>query len=81
MKLFVEPSTADAACDAEERTQRDGCNCDRREEVLSAKRDRLDGVDGPAWLPGASAGLPPGAGARTRKGKIIFFHNWAEIHV
>ena len=31
----------------DERTHLAGCNCDSRDEVLSASRDLLDGVEGP----------------------------------
>jgi hypothetical protein len=52
-------------CDVDDRTQRDGWSCERSEEVLSAKRDLRDGVEGPAWPEGASAPLPPEIGAKT----------------
>jgi hypothetical protein len=42
-------SVGNELADADERTQRAGCNCDRSDEVLSARRDRLDGVAGVSW--------------------------------
>ena len=64
-KLLV-PSADVVACDAaEDLTQREGWSCDRSEEVLSAKRDRRDGVEGPTWPAPASALLPPEIGAKT----------------
>lgn len=53
-------------CDAaEDLTQREGCSCERREDVLSANRDLREGVDGPPVTEGTSILLPLGAGAKT----------------
>ena len=63
---LLDASLADECDAAEDLTHLDGCSCERSDEVLSAKRDLRDGVDGPPATEDTSRLLPPVVGAKTK---------------